>query len=195
MLSPEFLQSDLFNWVVLPVMIFLSRMTDVTLGTLRHIFISKGLRKIVPFLGFFEVLIWLIVISQIMKNLNNFMCYFAWAGGFATGTFIGMKIDEKLALGMQVLRVITGEACDALVSELHKMNLGVTVMDGHGSKGPVKIIFTVIKRKDLAQVIKVIQDFNPNLFYSLEDVKMARQGVFPGSESNGYISRMFTSWK
>ena len=195
MLSPEFLQSDVFNWVVLPVMIFLSRMTDVTLGTLRHIFISKGLRKIVPFLGFFEVLIWLIVISQIMKNLNNFMCYFAWAGGFATGTFIGMKIDEKLALGMQVLRVITGEACDTLVSELQKMNLGVTVMDGHGSKGPVKIIFTVIKRKDLAPVIKVLQDFNPNLFYSLEDVKMARQGVFPGSESSGYFSRMFTSWK
>jgi uncharacterized protein YebE (UPF0316 family) len=195
MLNPDFLQSDIFNWVVLPMMIFLSRMTDVTLGTLRHIFISKGLRKIVPFLGFFEVLIWLIVISQIMKNLNNFMCYFAWAGGFATGTFIGMKIDEKLALGVQVLRVITSEACEELVNNLQKMNLGVTVLDGQGSKGAVKIVFTVIKRKDLAAVVKLLQDFNPNLFYSLEDVKIARQGVFPGNESSNYFGRIFTSWK
>ncbi len=195
MLSPHFLSSDLFNWLVLPLMIFFSRMTDVTLGTLRHIFISKGLRKIVPLLGFFEVLIWLVVISQIMKNLNNFMCYFAWAGGFATGTVIGMKIDEKLALGVQVLRVITSQACDELVSNLQNLNLGVTVIDGHGSKGPVKIIFTVIKRKDLGPVVKIIQDFNPNSFYSLEDVKVARQGVFPGSESSGYFSRMLTNSK
>ena len=96
---------DYFSWIVLPVLIFMSRMCDVTLGTLRHIFMAKGFTKIVPILGFFEVLLWLIVIGQVMKNLNNVACYIGWAGGFATGTLVGMKIEEKLALGLQVIRI------------------------------------------------------------------------------------------
>ena len=101
---------DYFNWVVLPLVIYLARMTDVTLGTLRIVMISKGKRKIVPIIGFFEVLLWLIAIGQIMQNLNNVMCYFAWAGGYATGTFLGLFLEEKLALGTQVIRLITNKA-------------------------------------------------------------------------------------
>ena len=76
---------DFFNWVLLPLVIMFSRMADVSLGTLRHIFLSKGLKKLVPLLGFIEVLIWIVVVAQIMKNLNNVMCYFAWAAGFSLG--------------------------------------------------------------------------------------------------------------
>ena len=188
----SFTQSDLFNWVVLPLLIFLSRMTDVTLGTLRHIFISKGFKKIVPFLGFFEVLIWLIVIGQIMKNLNNVACYIAWAGGFAMGTLIGMKIDERLALGVQVLRIITNQNCDELLAAFQNLGLGATVIDGQGSKGPVKIILTIINRKDLDAVVSNIEKFNPTAFYSLEDIRVASQGVFPGSNSSGYFRKIFS---
>jgi uncharacterized protein YebE (UPF0316 family) len=181
MFDPEFLQSDLFNWVVLPLLIFLARMTDVTLGTLRHLFIAKGLRKIVPFVGFFEVLIWLIAMGQIMQNLNNAACYFAWAGGFAMGTFVGMFIEEKLALGMQVLRVITNQDCAVLLEAFRNQNLGSTVVDGQGAKGPVKIIFAIVKRKDLPQVLQMLHEHNPNSFYTIEDVRNANQGVFPGA--------------
>src|SRR3954467_8409400 len=103
----SFLESDLFRWVLMPLLIFLARMCDVTLGTLRNVFISKGLRRVVPVLGFFEVLIWLISIRQIMKYLDNPMCYLGFAGGFSMGTYVGMLVERKLALGMQVLRIIT----------------------------------------------------------------------------------------
>src|SRR6185436_9900942 len=106
-LDNSFLDSDLFRWVLMPLLIFLARMCDVTLGTLRNVFISKGLRRIVPMLGFFEVLIWLISIRYIMRNLDNPMCYIGFASGFAMGTYVGMGIERRLALGMQVLRIIT----------------------------------------------------------------------------------------
>src|SRR6185369_4590422 len=93
---------DWFNWVILPLLIFISRLGDVTLATLRHIFISKGLKRIVPFIGFFEVLIWLVAIRQVFNNLNNIPCFIAWAAGFSMGTYVGIMIEEKIALGMQL---------------------------------------------------------------------------------------------
>src|SRR6476659_6047308 len=119
---------------------------------MRGIFLSKGFRKLVPVLGFLEVLIWIIVISQVMKNLNNWLCYVAWAGGYATGTMVGMYIESKLALGLRVIRIITHENADQLIDHLKSVRRGVTVIDGHGAVGPVKMIFTVVRRKDVKEV-------------------------------------------
>ena len=179
MFSEEFLGSELFNWIILPLLIFLARLIDVPMGTMRHIFLARGFRNIVPVLGFFEVLIWVIAISQIMKNLNNVICYFAWAGGFATGTYLGMLIESKIALGMQVLRIITHQDSTSLIKALSEENVGITTIDGHGAKGPVKIIFTIIKRKNLDKVVTLIDKHNPNAFYTIEDVRITSQGVFP----------------
>lgn len=157
----------------------MARLIDVPMGTMRHIFLARGFRNIVPVLGFFEVLIWVIAISQIMKNLNNVICYFAWAGGFATGTYLGMLIESKIALGMQVLRIITHQDSTGLIKALSEENVGITTINGHGAKGPVKIIFTIIKRKNLDKVVTLIDKHNPNAFYTIEDVRIASQGVFP----------------
>ncbi|GAE87820.1 hypothetical protein JCM21531_1220 [Acetivibrio straminisolvens JCM 21531] len=81
------------------MLIFFSRIIDVTIGTIRIIFVSRGKKYLAPVLGFFEVLVWIVAISQVMQNLNNFACYFAYAAGFATGTFVGIIIEEKLAIG------------------------------------------------------------------------------------------------
>ena len=193
--DPDFFHSGIFNWFVLPILIFLARMADVTLGTIRHIFLSKGFHKIVPVLGFIEALIWIIVIRQIMKNLNNITCYIAWAGGFSMGTYIGMKIESKLALGLQVMRIITNQKCDDLIAQLSRANLGVTVLDGLGSQGPVKVILTIIKRKDIPRVDAIVKEFNPNAFYSLEDIREASKGVFPGSGNSSYLRDWFLKRK
>ena len=189
------MSDELFNWVILPLLIFLARTTDVSLGTLRNVFINKGFRKIVPFIAFFEVLIWLISIGQIMKNLSNPLTYIAFAGGFSMGTYVGLLIEKRLALGMQVLRIITAQESKELISALSEANVGVTIVDAHGAKGPVKIIFTIIKQKDLPEITSIINKYNPNAFYSLEDVKHANLGVFPelmpGSSSMNYIRRIF----
>ncbi|HLG34192.1 MAG TPA: DUF2179 domain-containing protein [Bacteroidia bacterium] len=185
---------DLFKWVLLPLFIFLARTTDVSLGTLRNVFINKGFRRVVPFIAFFEVLIWLISIGQIMKNLSSPLCYIAFAGGFAMGTYVGLLIEKRLALGMQVLSIITAQDSKELVQALSKANVGVTIVDAHGAKGPVKIIFTIIKQKDLPEITAIINKYQPNAFYSLEDVRHANLGVFPelsGSRGMDYVRRIF----
>ena len=128
---------DYFNWIVLPALIFFSRLCDVTLGTLRHIFILKGYKILVPWVGFLEVLIWVVAISQIMKNLNNAACYLAWAGGFAMGSYLGMIIEEKLALGWQVVRIITNQDCELLIDSLKTANHGITIVPAHGAVGQI----------------------------------------------------------
>jgi uncharacterized protein YebE (UPF0316 family) len=177
-MNSEFLQSDLFNWVILPMIIFMARTCDVTLATLRNIFIARHIRKIVPLLGFFEVLIWLVAVSQTINNLHNLACYIGFAGGYSMGIFVGITIEEKLALGKQVVRIITNQEPSGLVSALTRENLGVTILDGQGAKGPVKVIFTTLKRKDVALVDDLIRQHTPNAFYTVEDIRVASQGVF-----------------
>lgn len=197
MLNSVFTNFDYYSWIILPVIIFCSRMCDVTLGTLRHVFISKGFKKIVPLLGFIEVLIWIVVVAEVMKNLNNVACYIAWAGGFATGTYLGLKIEERLALGLQVIRIITNQNCDILIAALKKENHGITVVDAQGGMGPVKMIFTIIKRQNVHSVEKMIASYNPTAFYSIEEIKNTSQGVFTGDSSTGFsnIRKIFVSQK
>lgn len=181
----DLIQSEFFKWVLLPILIFIARTCDVTLATLRNVFISKGMRHVVPFIGFFEVLIWLVSIRQIMQHLDNPMTYLGFAGGFAMGTYVGLRIENRLALGMQVLRIITQSEPLQLIHALQEANIGTTVIDGHGAKGPVKIIFTIVRRKDIELVRKLIHDHQPNAFYSIEDIRIANQGVFRKGKRQG----------
>jgi uncharacterized protein YebE (UPF0316 family) len=183
---------DFFDWVILPLLIFISRLADVSLATLRHIFVSKGFKTLVPILGFFEVLIWLIAIRQIFNNVNNFACYIAWAGGFSAGTYLGMYIEEKLALGMQIIRIITHENTDELISAFKKYQQGVTIVDGHGAVGPVKVIFTIVRRTTKEEVIKLIHQHSPDAFYSVEEVKNTSHGIFINGKNRSPIKRLLS---
>lgn len=94
-------------WVIIPLLILLARVLDVSIGTLRIILLGKGYKKLAPMLGFVESFVWILAVSQIMQNLNNLYYYVAYAGGFATGTYLGMVLEEKLSLGYVIVRVIT----------------------------------------------------------------------------------------
>ena len=91
-------------------MIFIARVADVTLGTVRVIFVSRGMKYLAPLIGFVEILIWLMAIGHTMQNLTNPACYVAYAGGFAMGNFVGITIAERLSLGVVMIRVITAHA-------------------------------------------------------------------------------------
>ena len=134
-MDSSFFNSNLFTWFVLPLLIFFARVVDVSFGTLRIVYIAKGRRYIAPMLGFVEVLIWLLAIGQIIKNLNNVACYIAYAGGFATGNFVGIWIENKLALGTQVLRIITSRDAMDLITNLKNKGYGITLLDAEGSQG------------------------------------------------------------
>lgn len=171
--------SEIFSLIVLPLLIFIARVLDVTLGTLRIIFTSRGKKFISPIFGFFEIMIWLLAISQIMTNLTNLTYYLAYAGGFAMGNFVGIHIEEKLAMGTLIIRIITKKEGHKLVEFLKSEGYGVTSFDGEGARGPVKLIFTTIKRKDVDKVIRIIKLYNPKAFFSIEEVRSASEGIFP----------------
>lgn len=165
------LESDWFAYAALPGLIFLARVCDVSMATIRVLFIAKGQRLLAPAIGFFEVLVWLLAISQILQRLDNPLLYVAYAGGFATGTFVGMSIEGKLALGVVLVRVITRGSGEELIERLKAEKLGVTHLDAHGAKGTVQVIFSLVRRSEAPRMINLIKQYNPKAFYSVEDVR------------------------
>jgi uncharacterized protein YebE (UPF0316 family) len=137
------------------------------------------MKFLAPVIGFVEVLIWLIAITQIFKNLSNPVCYVAYAGGFAMGNLIGILIEEKMAIGTVVIRIITQKDAEALIDRLKESRYGVTHVDAQGAMGQVKIIFTIVKRKAINSVLEIVRGCNPLAFYTIEDVRSVRKGVFP----------------
>ena len=183
--------SPVFIWIVIPVLIILARIVDVTLDTIRIIYISRGMKFLAPIFGFFEILIWLMAISQIMRNLNNPVYYLAYAVGFATGNLVGIFIEERLAMGRVVLRIITQKDTAELVTHLRSCGYGVTTVNAEGSTGPVKLIFTIIDRSKIKPVVQSVHTYNPRSFYSIEDVRLAKEGTFPPSRRFGDLLRFW----
>lgn len=171
--------SNLYALFIIPLLIFVARVLDVTLGTIRVIFVSKGLKYLAPVVGFFEILIWLLAIGQIMSNLNNPACYIAYAGGFAMGNYVGIMIAEKLSLGVALLRVITQKDATELIQSLSSKKYGVTSVDGQGVHGKVSIIFTIVPRKEIQKVVDIVKKFNQKAFYTVEDIGFVEEGIFP----------------
>ncbi len=172
-------QSEILNIIILPILIFLSRIFDVTLGTLRIIFVSKGMRYIAPIIGFFEVLIWLIVISQIMKNIDQWWNYLAYAGGFATGNFVGMWIESRMAMGISLVRVITRTNAEGLIQTLRFAGYRVTNVTAMNNDGEVEVIFLPIRRKEISAVIDLVKEYNPKALYTVEEVQSLSEGALP----------------
>jgi len=178
--------SDMFSYIILPLLIFSARVADVSLGTLRIVFISKGIIYLAPLVAFFEILLWMVAMGVILNHLTNPIYYIAFAGGFATGTFVGILLEKKLSLGKVMIRVITRKEADILVSVLKAQGYGITHMDAKGSRGCVKIMYTVIDRHDVAEVLSIIKRYNPKAFYTVEDVKTVSENI-PAHTSNRFI--------
>lgn len=172
----EFINNDLFTWVVLPLLIFFARILDVSIGTLRLIFVSKGFKFLAPLLGFFEVIIWLLAIGQIMQNLNNIFCYLAYGLGFAMGNYIGILLEEKMSIGTVLVRVIPKLDVENLIKSLRQDNFAISAIEIEGMKGKTKMLLSIINRKDIKVYIKTVQHFNPNAFYTIEDIKAVKEG-------------------
>jgi uncharacterized protein YebE (UPF0316 family) len=196
-METSFFDSPLFSYVILPLLIFLARICDVSIGTMRIIFVSKGKRNIAPILGFFEVLIWITAISKIMANLDNYVNFIAYAAGFATGNYVGMIIEEKLAMGILMIRVFAHEKGDALVQTLNSSGFGATVVQAHGARENIQLIYSIVKRNELASVLDIITGLNPKAFYTIEEIKMVNEGIFTPQKKNSMFpfSNVIRNWR
>jgi uncharacterized protein YebE (UPF0316 family) len=157
--------------------------------------VSKGYKIIGPILGFFEVIIWLLAIGQIMQHLNNVWCYLAYGAGFATGNYIGMLLEERISLGTVLVRVIPRKDTTELVKALSSEGFGVTYFDAEGAKGPVKIVLTIVKRKQLPLITEIINLHNPNAFYTIEEIKRVSEGYILNEKSSNVFKRLLDSRK
>jgi len=175
------MSEPLIDYVILPGLIFLSRIVDVSIGTIRVILLSRGNRYMAPLLGFFEVIIWLVAISRVMQNLTNVFCYIAYGAGFATGNFVGMLLESKLALGLQIVRIIYTSPLQLLPTELRNEGYGVTTVEGQGARGNVHILFSIISRKKVNDFIKLVHAIEPKAFISVEDVRSSYAGYLQHS--------------
>jgi uncharacterized protein YebE (UPF0316 family) len=162
------------NWEVLItcLLIVLARMTDVSLGTLRTVFIVAGHRLVAWAIGFVEILIWVVVVSRVIANLDNFYYALAYAFGFAMGTFLGMTIERRLAFGEQVVRIFSRQG-EKLANVFRAAGFGVTVFDGRGRDGPIQLLFIELPRRRVPSLKTWLEDLDPGCYYIVDDVRYA----------------------
>jgi uncharacterized protein YebE (UPF0316 family) len=156
------------------LLIIVARICDVSMGTLRVAFIARGRKYLAAACGFVEVLIWISVVSRVLTGEQRLFTYIAYALGFACGTLVGMFIEEHLAVGWSLVRVITARPVGDLMQKLSIAGFGVTQQDAQGARGPVQVLVTLMPRKRVGEIQDILQTFDPDAFYTIEDVRHAR---------------------
>ncbi len=166
-----------YSFLIGPLLIFLARMCDVSMGTIRIIFVSKGFKTLAACIGFFELLIWIIAISNVLQRLDSWVYYIAYAAGFATGNYVGMLIEEKLAIGYEMIRIITRNEAGKMIHVLREQGYGTTVVPAQGRDGEVAVIYVIINRRNVKHVVNIIKEYNPKAFYTVEDIRFVNRDL------------------
>lgn len=187
-------ETKFFLWVFLPLLIFLARTADVSIGTIRTIQIYRGRKGVAFLLGFVEIMIWIGALTFVLKHLSNFLNIVAYAAGFGMGNFVGIYLEERWVAGKLLIRIFAVAETTALTEHIKTMGYGVTHIDAKGQAGgPIHILYVIINRKDYRALAETMQRLHPKAFYTVEDIKEARAGVFPPSRSPW--SGFFPFWK
>ncbi len=181
------LSSATFSYFLLPLLIFLARITDVSINTIRIIYVLGGRRVTATMLGFFESFIWLMAIRQIFEHLDNWICYVAYPAGFALGIFVGMIIEERIAYGKVIVRIITRRDVKDLIQYLNTQQNRYTHVDAEGPDGHENLVFTVIEREHLDGLLHHLKVILPSAFYTVEKVNRAAE--------SGAIVEETRSWR
>lgn len=163
-----------------PVLIFFLRITDVSMATVRVLLIVRNAKWLVPLIGFFEVTIWVFAVSAVVQNLTSPLHVVGYAGGFATGNYVGMLIEERLALGLATVRTMVKEGGAQLATTLRDLGFAVTEMDGHGRDGEVEVLYSVIPRRHVAKYVRTVDHEAPTSFVVVDEPRQVRRGfMFP----------------
>lgn len=164
------------NVILGALFIFFMRVCDVTIGTVRLILLTRGQKYYAALLGFFEVMIFVVAISQVIRNANNIWNILGYCAGFAVGNIVGVTIEERIALGFSCLRIFTQEKGEEMAEALRKADFGVTETFGQGRAGLVHILETAVHRKDTAKVYKIVSEIDPKAFVVMDECRSIFQG-------------------
>ena len=166
--------------VLLAMAIFFARIMDVSLGTVRTIVVFRGHRLLAAFIGFFEIIIWVLAAGQVLQNLDAWYLVVAYAGGFGAGNYIGIWMESKLAMGREMVSAISFRADGGLARLLRERGFRAIDVDADMGRGPpVDLVITVTRRRRVPELLQTILEADPEAQYSVSDIKMAHEGFDP----------------
>lgn len=169
-----------FTWTALlgGLLIFGLRVIDMSLDTLRVLFVMRGRKGLAWILGFFQSLIFIIAISSVLTHLGNVFNIIGYAAGFATGNVVGMKIEERLAVGHSLMTIISSMRGAAVAESLRMEGYAVTEIPARGKDGTVTVLHCSVLRKDIGNVDTIVLEVDPNAFVTVEDMRPVRRGFW-----------------
>ncbi len=163
---------------LLPILIFFIRVADMSLDTLRVLFVVRGRRPQAWVVGFVQSALWVIAVASVLSHLDNWLNVLAYAAGFATGNVVGMRIEERLAIGHSNLRVISRQRGEAVAGAVRSAGYAVTELSGKGKDGAVSILTTSVRRRDIDPVRSEVLQADPDAFVTLSDVRPLHRGFW-----------------
>lgn len=161
----------------LPLAIFGARIIDVALNVMRNLYATAGMRPQAAIAGFFEVLLWVFAVAGVVSSLDDPVIILAFAGGYGIGTFVGIWLEDRIALGFRVLRIMNTHADVDLGAMLRDEGYGVTQLPGRGYGGPVEVVLAVIPRRRYQAVVRLLERTVPDAFYTIERVDRPHGGT------------------
>lgn len=159
-----------------PVVIFFLRIVDVSLATTRMLLSVRNQRRLVPVIAFFEVLVWLFAAGTAIRYLESIWHAIGYAGGFAAGNMVGLWIEEKLALGLATVRVISEHGGVEVAEALREKGFGVTEFSGQGREGIVEVVYTAARRRHIPDILHTIETWSPDAFVTVEEPRAIHRG-------------------
>jgi uncharacterized protein YebE (UPF0316 family) len=187
----------LFSGPYGPFVIFGLRIVDVSMSTIRILLAVRGHKMVVPLIGFFEVLIWVTAVGNAIKFLDSPLHLLGYAGGYATGSIVGLLIEEQLAIGYATIRVVSTHAGVEMADGLRTIGFGVTEFGAMGRDGRVEVLYTVCKRRDVARVITEIERWDAQAFITVEEPREIHWGWMQagrreklGTDLEGWMRKM-----
>jgi uncharacterized protein YebE (UPF0316 family) len=159
-----------------PIVIFLLRIVDVTLDTMRVLFMVRGRRVPAGILGFLMALVWIIAVGNAMKHLDSIWHILGYAAGYGTGTMVGITIENFVAFGLIQLRIVSKHGGVEIAEGLRDRGYGATEFSGFGRDGAVEIVQSVVQRAHLNEVLAIVDRFDDTAFVTVEDPQVLRGG-------------------
>ena len=186
-MTPE--AASLFALPYGPIIIFCLRIVDVSLDTMRVLFAVRGRRGVAAVLGFFQALVWIVVVGNAIRYLDSWWHIIGYAAGFATGTLVGITIERALAYGVSTVRIVSQHGGVEIAEALRDRGYGVTEIPGQGRDGLVEIVNSVVQRQHLPEVMAIVDRWDPDAFVTVEEPRILRGG------SIAERTRMADAWR
>ena len=159
------------------LLIFGLRIVDVSCDTMRVIFAIRGKRGIAAMLGFIQAMVWIFAVANAVKHLDSILHVIGYAGGYATGTYVGVSLEQAIAYGVATVRIVTKQAGRDIADALRQRGYGVTEYPGLGRDGSVEIVHSVVQRRHLTDVLDIINERDEDAFVTVEEPKVLSGGI------------------